>query len=69
MDSVIRNPINLRNTEEISILDLAYKIRKKINPNLKINLLRCQEDDPQIRGPNISFAKKNLDWTPKISLE
>lgn len=34
MDSVIRNPINLRNKEEISILDLAYNIRKKINLNL-----------------------------------
>ena len=59
----------LRNTEEISILDLAYKIRKKIDPNLKINFLTCQEDDPQRRLPDISFAKNKLDWTPKISLE
>ena len=54
MDSDIRNPINLGNTEEISILDLAYKIRKKINPSLNINFLSCQEDDPQRRLPDIS---------------
>ncbi|MBI4248579.1 MAG: SDR family NAD-dependent epimerase/dehydratase, partial [Elusimicrobia bacterium] len=27
------------------------------------------QDDPQVRRPDISLAKKHLGWSPKVSLE
>jgi len=69
MNSNYRGPINIGNPCEFRILDLAEKIRAKINPNLRFILETLPQDDPLQRKPNIDLAKKELDWSPKISLE
>jgi UDP-glucuronate decarboxylase len=61
-------PINLGNDNEISLNELAKKF-SKIFSNLKINHINSAEDDPKIRRPDISRAKKILDWKPKYSLD
>ena len=69
MDSNLNSPVNIGNPEEFTIIDLANKITKIINPKLKIAYKSLPEDDPLKRRPDISKAKKTLMWEPKINLE
>ncbi|KKK42538.1 hypothetical protein LCGC14_1484800, partial [marine sediment metagenome] len=67
-DSII-GPINLGNPTEFTILDLAKLIIKYTNSNSKIVYKDLPSDDPKQRKPDISKAKKLLNWHPKIDLE
>lgn len=62
-------PVNLGNPQELSIIELAEKIIKLTNTTSKIRYLPLPEDDPIKRQPDISLAKKTLNWEPKISIE
>ena len=62
-------PINLGNSEEHSILETAELILSKINTKSKISFKDLPEDDPIKRKPDITLAKKHLNWEPKISFE
>ncbi len=69
MDSEYRGPINIGNPKELSILEIAKLIRKKINPEINIKFMPLPEDDPLQRRPVIDLAKEKLNWTPKIGLD
>ncbi len=60
--------INLGNPEELTVLDLAKKIKKITKSNSKIVFSELPVDDPEKRKPDIAKAKKLLNWTPKIKL-
>ena len=59
-------PVNLGNPSEISILDLANEIIDLTGSNSKIIYEDLPTDDPQMRCPDISLAKKKLGWLPKF---
>lgn len=62
-------PINLGNPAEMTVLALAKKILKLIpDSKSKVKFLSLPQDDPKVRCPNISLAKKLLKWQPKIEL-
>jgi len=69
MDNTIHGPINLGNPFEIKIIDLAKIIIDMTNSRSKICKKELPDDDPKKRNPDISLAKKILNWEPKISLE
>ena len=62
-------PVNLGNTIEFTISDLANKILEKIDSNSKIIYLPQAQDDPTQRKPDISLAKETLSWQPKVMLD
>lgn len=62
-------PINLGNPQEISMNDLANKIIHMSNSSSKIVYMDLPIDDPKQRQPDISRARKLLNWEPKITLE
>jgi UDP-glucuronate decarboxylase len=62
-------PINIGNPEEYTILQLAEKIRDKINPGREIIFKPLPQDDPKQRKPDITKATTLLGWQPKIDLE
>lgn len=62
-------PINIGNPGEYTILELAQTIQKMINPDAKLTFKPLPQDDPKQRQPDITKAKKYLDWQPKVSLE
>ena len=68
-DSNIIGPINLGNPYEINIQYLAEIIIKLTNSKSKIVTKKLPEDDPKKRNPDISLAKKYLNWSPSVSLE
>ena len=68
MNSNYINPINLGNEEEITIIELANLIKKKINSKILFKKQELPEDDPFRRKPNIDLAKNILEWEPKTNL-
>ena len=62
-------PVNIGNPTELSILGFANEIIKITNSSSAIVYRDLPVDDPKVRRPDISRAKKLLGWEPKISLE
>jgi UDP-glucuronate decarboxylase len=62
-------PINLGNPSEFSILELAHKIIELTDSKSKVIFKPLPPDDPIQRQPDITLARKILNWEPKVSLE
>ena len=69
MNSKLVCPVNLGNPSERTILDFAKLIIKLTNSKSQIIYKPLPSDDPTQRQPDISLAKKELDWEPKIDIE
>jgi len=63
-------PINLGNESEFTVKELAEKVLAAI-PSSKSKLVykELPPDDPQQRRPDLTLAKKELHWEPKVKLE
>jgi dTDP-glucose 4,6-dehydratase len=64
-----REPVNLGNPNEMTILQFAENVRQLMGSNGKIVHQPLPSDDPRKRRPDISKAKRILGWTPKVALE
>ncbi|MBQ6544527.1 MAG: SDR family oxidoreductase [Lachnospiraceae bacterium] len=62
-------PVNLGNPAEMTVLELAEKVRALAGGKPKIIFRELPEDDPVRRRPDISLAKKMLSWEPAVSLD
>ena len=62
-------PVNLGNPCERSILDFAKYIIELTNSNSKIVFKELPQDDPVQRKPDITLAKKELDWEPVVDIK
>ena len=69
MYSKLNDPVNLGNPKELKIIDFADFIIKLTGSRSKISHKPLPKDDPKQRKPDISRAKKELEWVPKVSLE
>ncbi|MDR1631304.1 MAG: SDR family oxidoreductase [Dysgonamonadaceae bacterium] len=65
----ITGPMNIGNPGEYKIIELAEKIIQLTKSKSKIIYKPLPQDDPTQRCPNISYAKKELNWEPKVQLE
>ncbi|MCS7025654.1 MAG: SDR family oxidoreductase [Bryobacteraceae bacterium] len=63
-----RYPVNLGNPNEMTILEFAEYVRRAVNPNIPIRFEPLPQDDPRRRRPDITKAKRLLNWEPKVSL-
>lgn len=64
----LSGPINIGNPIEHTMLELAEVILKLTNSKSKIVFMPFPSDDPKQRKPDISQAKKELNWEPKVSI-
>jgi len=62
-------PVNIGNPVEFTIMELANKVIEMTGSKSKIIYKPLPSDDPMQRQPDISLAKKELGWEPRISLE
>jgi len=71
MGSNYTQPVNIGNPDEHSILTFANKIRDLVGEDDKSEIIHLDpvEDDPRRRRPDISRARKELNWEPKVTLE
>jgi len=60
-------PLNIGNPDEISLKDFAEEIITLTGTSQKIIYKPLPVDDPKQRQPDISLAKRILDWTPKVN--
>jgi UDP-glucuronate decarboxylase len=61
-------PVNLGNPRELSMLELAEHIIDLTGSSSQLVYRPLPHDDPRQRQPDITLAKKALDWKPKIDL-
>lgn len=61
-------PVNIGNPGEFTILELADTIIQKTNSSSRISMHPLPGDDPLQRKPDISIAKEQLMWEPRIAL-
>ena len=61
-------PINIGNPNELTILELAETIIELTGSRSQIIFQELPEDDPKVRRPDISRAKRHLDWQPVVDL-
>ncbi len=59
-------PVNLGNPSEITILEFAQEILKLSGSKSPIAYKPLPQDDPKVRRPDITRARKLLGWEPKI---
>lgn len=62
-------PINLGNPIEFTMLELADLVLDLCGSNSDLEFQPLPDDDPKQRKPDISKAKSELDWEPKVSLK
>ena len=62
------SPINIGNPNEMTIKEMADKILQATNSKSKITYVPLPEDDPKVRQPDITRAKKYLNWEPVVGL-
>lgn len=67
--SDVCEPVNLGNPREMNVLELAELVIKITKSKSKISFKTLPKDDPKVRCPEISRAKKFLDWQPTVNLE
>lgn len=69
MESDLIGPVNLGNPNEIKIIELAKIILKLTNSKSEIVFRPLPTDDPIRRCPDITLARKRLNWQPIVSLK
>lgn len=69
LESDYVNPVNLGNPNEISLLSIAEKIIALTKAKSRIVFRELPPDDPKVRRPDISLARRVLGWQPQVSLD
>jgi dTDP-glucose 4,6-dehydratase len=62
-------PTNLGNPAEMTILEFAEKVLEITGASSKIRFEELPVDDPKVRQPDITKARKILGWEPKVDLD
>ena len=61
-------PVNIGNPSEFTMLEFAHQVKELTGSKSEIEFRELPTDDPKQRKPDISKAKRLLDWEPKIEL-
>src|SRR6201987_5403580 len=69
MQSDEHEPTNIGNPQEITILEFAKRIHTLLGATKPIIFEPLPQDDPRQRCPDISKARRILNWEPKVNLE
>ncbi len=69
MESDVHEPVNLGNPIEMTVLDLAERIREITGSTSPIECHPLPVDDPKVRQPDIRRAKELLGWEPRVPFD
>jgi len=67
--SDLQGPVNLGNPREVTMLELAEMLVSLTGSAATIEFKERPVDDPEVRRPDISLARAELGWEPKVDLE
>lgn len=62
-------PMNIGNANEFTVRQLAEQVIRMTNSKSTIEEQPLPEDDPKVRRPDITVARRELGWEPRISLD
>ncbi len=62
-------PVNIGNNQEYTMNELAEEVLSQVGGSSKISYHPLPSDDPKERQPDLSIARKDLDWSPSVSLK
>ena len=68
LQSDVTSPVNIGNPNEFTIRELANVIASVLEIDLAVEYLPLPSDDPKVRQPDISRARKLLGWEPNVQL-
>jgi dTDP-glucose 4,6-dehydratase len=69
LHSDLEGPVNLGSPQESTVLDLARMIKHLTGSGSEIVFVPRPLDDPNVRRPDITMARRELGWQPRTSLE
>lgn len=69
MMSRFHEPVNIGNPHEMTIKQFAEAIRDRIAPDTQIVYKPLPVDDPKVRQPDITRARRELGWEPKVAFD
>ena len=69
LESDEHDPVNIGNPHEITILEFAERVRALVGSKEPIVFRPLPQDDPKQRCPDITKARRVLNWEPKVHLE
>jgi dTDP-glucose 4,6-dehydratase len=64
-----RGPVNIGSTEEMSMLELAERVRALAGSSAPVEFVELPADDPKQRRPDLTRAAELLDWSPRVDFE
>jgi len=68
LQSDISDPVNIGNPDEMTILEFARTLLELTGSRSEVVFRELPIDDPKIRQPDISAARRELDWAPRVPL-
>jgi dTDP-glucose 4,6-dehydratase len=68
LNSSYVGPMNIGSEAEVSMLELAQTVIDLVGSSSRIAFRPLPPDDPKVRRPDISLARRVLDWEPKVSV-
>jgi dTDP-glucose 4,6-dehydratase len=66
--SDVIEPVNIGNPEEVTILELAEMIQDAVGNHPGIDFQPLPQDDPKVRRPDVTRARRELGWNAEVSL-
>ena len=67
--SNINEPVNIGNPHEMTLLEMAEKVRRFTQSKSRFIYRALPQDDPKVRRPDIHVARKKLNWEPRVSFD
>jgi dTDP-glucose 4,6-dehydratase len=67
--SDLAGPVNIGNPYELSMLELAQRVKELAGSDSEIVFIDRPTDDPTVRQPDIALAKRELGWEPQVPLD
>ena len=62
-------PVNIGSQDEMSMLELAERVRALAGSRSTVEFVELPEDDPRVRRPDTRRAAELLGWEPQVSVE
>ncbi len=69
LQSDVPDPVNIGNPAEMTVLDFARTVIQLTGARSEVVFRPLPVDDPKVRQPDISLARRVLGWEPRVSLE
>jgi dTDP-glucose 4,6-dehydratase len=69
MNSSVNDPVNIGNPNEMTLVDLAKLIIRLSGSRSDLRFIPLPVDDPKVRQPDITRARTQLGWEPRVDVE